>query len=130
MRFLHVPSMYWRCECVCDICTPRPGLLRVKKTRMMTKFEQDRCVLCGISMGLCHYLPKRVHHIGEFDIPKARILIAKGFQISLDIILSCGCPQSSSPFRQMIYQLVIVNEYFMASFGRPSSRESFGFSRL
>lgn len=45
MRALHVPLMYRGCECVCDLVTRGPGLLRVKKTHVMTKFEHQKVVL-------------------------------------------------------------------------------------
>ena len=110
MRFLHLPSMYWRCECVCDLFTPGPALLCIKITYMMTKFEYDRSVLWGIAMRLSRYLSKRVHHIGEFDVQKARIYKVSVSQISPDKTFTFGCPQSSSPCRQLIYQIGMVNE--------------------
>jgi hypothetical protein len=69
-------------------------------------------------MWLYCYLPKRVHHIGEFDIPVARIQTVR-CQILLDVNLSFDGPKSSTEMRQVIYQLLMFDEYIMASFGRP-----------
>lgn len=85
----------------------------------MAKFKYDRSVLGSIAMRLCRYLPKRIHHIGKFDVQKARIQQVSVLYIALDKTLSCGRPQSSSPLRQLIYQIVMVNEYIVAPFGRP-----------
>lgn len=97
MKFFYLPSMYWRCEYVCKLFTLEPGLLCIKITHMMTKFEYDRSVLGSIAMWLCYYLSKRVHHIGKFDIRKAGVQKGSIAQISLDKSLSFDCPQSSSP---------------------------------
>ena len=66
-------------------------------------------------MRLYRYLAKCVHDIGEFNTCRnARIP-----QNHPDITLSFGCPQSSSPCRQLIDQFAMVNENFVAPFGRP-----------
>lgn len=68
----NVPSMYWRCECVCDKFTISQVLLCVKIAHTMTKFENLRIFLWGVAMWLSRYKSERVHNIEELSIRKAR----------------------------------------------------------
>ena len=119
MRFLHVPLMYWRCERICNFFAIRPDLLRVKITHKMTEFEYNRNLFWSITMRLSRYPPKRVHHFEELDVQKTRIQIVNVSQTVFDKTLSFACPKPSSPYCQLIYQIVLINEYFVTAFGRP-----------
>jgi hypothetical protein len=84
--------MYWGCECVCDLFTIGPVLLCVKITQVMTKLEYLRSIVWSKATRLYRDMSKRVHHIEEFDIQKARIQEVSVPQIRLDNILSFDCP--------------------------------------